>query len=87
MAGAFLAVVDRRKGRGGASWVEEYPEPGGDGPARWIRFEQNGRFSCRTDIPVGIEVYEFGRDYVLGEQRGVLDTEQVVLYELTAPGA
>ncbi|MCH7933334.1 MAG: hypothetical protein IIC36_04995 [Gemmatimonadetes bacterium] len=87
VADALPAFVDVQIGRDGAIWVEEYPEPGGDGPARWIRFEQNGRFSCRTDIPVGIEVYEFGRDYVLGEQRGVLDTEQVVLYELTAPGA
>ena len=87
VADALPAFVDVQIGRDGAIWVEEYPEPGGDGPARWIRFEQNGRFSCRTDIPVGIEVYEFGRDYVLGEQRGVLDTELVVLYELTAPGA
>lgn len=87
VADALPAFVEVQIGRDGAIWVEEYPEPGGHQPAKWIRFDRNGGFSCRTDIPVGIEVYEFGRDYVLGKQQGALGIEQVVLYELTAPGA
>lgn len=78
MSDVQLATTD-------AIWVEEYARPTGADIATWLQFDQDGRFVCRLAVPSGLDVYEFGPDYVLGHREGELNTEQVVLYQLTSP--
>jgi hypothetical protein len=73
---AVMAGVDR------SIWIREYPRPGGNPQARWIRFDESGRFLCRLSIPAGLEVFEFGDDYVLGEEEGEFGEEIVAVYDI-----
>ncbi|HSM03632.1 MAG TPA: hypothetical protein VK858_03385 [Longimicrobiales bacterium] len=52
------------------------------GPALWFRFEPTGEAGCRLDVPDGVDVYEFGPDYMLGETTDEMGVESVVLYAL-----
>jgi hypothetical protein len=75
----FALVVDSE----GMVWVRDYPRAG-DKTSRWTVFTDAGRQLAELDLPPGLEVYEIGRDYILGR---FLDVEEAVpevrLYRLT----
>lgn len=81
-ADSIPAFVSIQLGIDKSVWVREYPATDEDAPQRWIRFDAEGRFQCRSEIHHGLEVYEFGADYVLGKESDDLGVERVVLYEV-----
>lgn len=75
-----------RLGLEGDIWVRGYVAPGEDDPG-WLVFDADGRLQCRADLPFQQtwDVYEIGRDYVLGKIDDELDVEHVRRYGLTRP--
>jgi hypothetical protein len=71
----------------GLVWVQDYPRPGAQA-TRWSVFTSQGVQRAELMLPANLEVYEIGRDYVLGRY---LDPEesvpQVKLYRLQRPNA
>lgn len=69
----------------GYLWVQEYPIPGEGDPA-WLVFDPDGRLAARVSLPTGLNIFEIGSDYVMGEIRDDLDVEYVQLFALDRPG-
>lgn len=78
---------DVQLGADGTIWIQEFPRPTDATQNRWIRFDGTGRLTCRLALPPGLEVYEFGSDYVLGLGEGEFRAEQVMLYRLVLPAS
>lgn len=85
VAGTIPAFVNVLIGTDDAIWIERYRMPNSPPEADWTRFDPMGRFECHAKIPSGLQVYEFGRDYILGEATNELGVETVVLYSLSKP--
>lgn len=83
VAAVIPAFVSVQIGVDGAIWVEEYSMPGESPVSDWIRFDEDGLFSCRVIIPENFEVYEFGSDYILGKRQDALGIETIALYEFS----
>jgi hypothetical protein len=64
-------------------WVQDYPRPQFP-TVRWSIFDRSSRAIAEAAMPTHFEVYEIGRDYVLGRY---LDPEEAVpevrLYRLS----
>jgi hypothetical protein len=75
-------IVDRA----GRLWVKEYDRPLDEESSRWLVFEQDGRFVCQLRIPVSLQVFDAGMDYVLGAERDDLGVEYLVQYRVRPPG-
>jgi hypothetical protein len=71
----------------GLLWVQDYPRPDASSTS-WSVFTAQGNEVARLSLPTHLEVYEIGRDYVLGR---FLDPEesipQVRIYRLQRPAA
>ena len=78
-------MSDVQFGTDGALWVQEYARPTDSIKNRWLQFDGDGRFTCRLVLPPGLDVYEFGSNYVLGKGEGEFRAEQVVLYDFDSP--
>ena len=50
---------------GGDVWVQHYPSAA-SATVRWTVFAPNGRVRATIMMPVALEIYEIGADYVLG---------------------
>ncbi|WP_419166232.1 6-bladed beta-propeller [Candidatus Palauibacter sp.] len=83
VADVFPAASSVTVGRDGRIWVRRYPRP--RETTGWLAFEPEGDFLCHLDPVQGLQVYEFGSDYILGSRRDALDIESVVMYELISP--
>lgn len=46
-------------------WVRDYPRPKAP-TVRWSVFDPAGRLIAAVDVPTYLQVYEIGRDYILG---------------------
>ncbi|WP_419935312.1 6-bladed beta-propeller [Candidatus Palauibacter sp.] len=80
VADSFPTASSVTVGRDGRIWVRRYPRP--REATGWLVFEPEGDFLCHLDPVQGLQVYEFGSDYILGSRRDALDIESVVMYEL-----
>lgn len=76
---AYASVEADARGR---LWVEEY-RPHGEGPRAWTVFDGRGCVADVVEIPEGLEVWEIGRDYVLGKATDDLGLEQVQVWPLS----
>ena len=70
----------------GYLWVREYNLPGEDG-ALWTVFNPDGIVQGLVETPPGLEIYEIGADYILGEVRDEMRVEYVQLWPLDRSGA
>lgn len=76
---AYSAVqIDRL----GNLWVEAFRAPDDDALRNWSVFDPDGRWLGDVVLPEGLEVFEIGRDYVLGKETDELDVEYVRVYAL-----
>jgi hypothetical protein len=66
----------------GNLWVQAYRRPRDTGPSRWLIFDVEGALIARADLPHRLEVFEIGRDYVLGVHPNEEDVERIVLHAL-----
>ncbi len=80
VADSFPTASSVTVGRDGRIWVRRYPRP--REATGWLVFEPEGDFLCHLDPVQGLQVYEFGSDYIRGSRRDALDIESVVMYEL-----
>jgi len=55
-------------------WVRPYPR-GGSATTQWHVFDASGKASAVVDVPTALEVFEIGRDYLLGRY---IDEEDLV---------
>ena len=70
----------------GSLWVREYELPGED-HNRWTVFDAEGRVQGFVEMPVDLEVFEIGDDYVLGRVMDGINVERVQLWPLArSPG-
>jgi hypothetical protein len=81
-ADSFPPVTDLLIGRDDRIWARHWRRPSDSRPREWFAFQPDGQFVCRVRPPQGIEVYEFGRDYVLGLQEDSVGVERVVKHPL-----
>jgi hypothetical protein len=81
----FPAYEALRTDPDGHLWVQSYPRPGEYG-AEWAVFEPDGEWLGDVRMPEGLEVYEIGRDYVLGRWQDEVGVNYVRLYRLRKPG-
>lgn len=70
----------------GNLWVEHFRRPG-DEANRWSVFEADGLLLGVVDLPGGLELYQVGRDFVLGRWQDDLEVEHVRLYPLVKASA
>ncbi|HSM04407.1 MAG TPA: hypothetical protein VK858_07285 [Longimicrobiales bacterium] len=83
VADSFPSMTTVLPGVDDALWIKQYTRPAPEpGPAVWLRFEPSGEARCRLHVPDGVDVYEFGPDYMLGETTDEMGVESVVLYAL-----
>ncbi|MFC1662004.1 6-bladed beta-propeller [Gemmatimonadota bacterium] len=62
-------------------WLEDYSiSPGA--PNSWAVFDSSGRWLGGVTLPEGLDPYEIGPDYLLGEVEDEMDVERVVVYAL-----
>ena len=66
----------------GNLWVQSYRRPTATGPVRWLIFDPDGAVIARIDLPPRLDIFEIGRDYVLGVHPGDDDLERIVLHPL-----
>lgn len=70
----------------GNLWVEDYVEPGKEKEAQsWTIFGPAGELRGRVMTPARFTVLDIGSDYLLGDARGEMDTEQILIYRLIKP--
>jgi hypothetical protein len=81
-ADRFPTLSSLQFGTDGLLWVKEYPRPNNPDAGHWITFDTAGRLTGQCDIPQSLTIFEFGRDYLLGEETDDLGVERVVLYGL-----
>lgn len=63
-------------------WVRAYARPGSP-HANWTVFASNGRMVTEIRVPADLEIYEIGKDYVLGRYLSPdVGTPEVRLYRL-----
>jgi hypothetical protein len=65
----------------GNLWAAEYQVPG-TGQPLWFVFNSSGRFLGEVAMPTGFNVYQIGRDFVLGRRTDELGVERVEIYPL-----
>lgn len=71
----------------GNLWVSEYrPSWAEDGPTVWTVLDPDGRWLGTVTTPPGLQLYEVGRDYVLGRRTDDLGVEHVEMYGLERGG-
>lgn len=68
----------------GYVWLQQYAVPFGPG-RDWIVLAPDGRAFGRVRLPVALEVFEIGADYLLGRWRNDDGEEFVQLYPLSRP--
>lgn len=79
--GTFPAYAALRIDPDGHLWVRSYPRSGESG-AEWSVFGPDGEWLGTVSMPAGLEVFEIGRDYVLGRWKGEFDVDHVRLHRL-----
>lgn len=84
VAERYPAVSGIVVGKDGRIWVRRYAPPEAT-THQWIAFSSEGQALCRAELPE-LEVYEIGRDYLLGHQRDSLGVERVVQYRMRGAG-
>lgn len=82
VADVMPAFSDVMVGTDESIWIKLYPRPGGTAEAEWIRFDPKGHFACRLAVPQYLQVYEFGSDYLVGEEQGEFEVEIVTVYDV-----
>ncbi len=83
VANRFPASSGVTVGRDGRVWVGRYPKPRES--AGWIVFEGDGEFLCHLESVPGLEVWEFGADYLLGTREDALGVESVAIFPFQSP--
>lgn len=83
VAGRFPTVSRLAVARDGRVWVGRYPKPRES--AGWLVFEEDGGFLCHLESVPGVEVREFGADYILGTREDALGVESVVIFPFQVP--
>ncbi len=77
---AFNSLIADRVGH---LWLEEFEPPGEERPgARWTVLDPEGRVLGWVETPDGLEIYEIGADYLLGDARDEFGVEYVQLWSL-----
>jgi hypothetical protein len=69
--------------RPGEIWIERFGRP--DGRATWLVVSDAGATRGEVRLPVGFELFDVGRDFVLGLSRDADDIETVVRHPLAEP--
>lgn len=77
----FPAYSAFRTDPDGRLWVRRYARPGEPG-TEWAVFGSEGEWLGDVVMPEGLEVYEIGRDYVLGRWRDELGVNYVRVHDL-----
>lgn len=83
------AFDDLTDDRAGNTWVRLFRSPADVGPGRWLVLDDQGALLGTAELPVGIDAYEIGPDWLLGLWTDELDVEHVGLWRLNgrpAPG-
>jgi len=83
---AFTALKDDAMGN---TWVRRFRSPADRGSEQWIVLDAQGAMRGTVALPPGIDVYEIGRDWLLGRWTDALEVEHVRLWRLNgrpAPG-
>lgn len=65
----------------GNLWARDYLVAEEDAP-RWSVFDPQGRWLGTVETPAGMNIYQIGRDWILGRVKDELDVEYVRLYPL-----
>ena len=77
---AFNSMIADRVGH---LWLEEFEPPGEERPgARWTVLDPEGRVLGWVETPDGLEIYEIGADYLLGDTWDEFGLEYVQLWSL-----
>jgi hypothetical protein len=76
---AFDGLVDDRAGN---TWVRLFHSPADAEPGRWLVLDDQGALLGTVALPVGIDVYEIGLDWLLGRWTDEFDVEHVRLWRL-----
>lgn len=84
VADRFPASSRIAVGRDGRVWVGRYPRP--REPAGWLVFEADGGFLCHAESVPGLDIWEFGADYLLGTREDALGVESVAIFPFQPPG-
>jgi hypothetical protein len=79
----FPAYAALRTDPAGRLWIQRYAPPGEAG-TEWAVFEPDGEWLGDVVMPEGLEVYEIGRDYVLGKWRDELGVDYLRVHGLGA---
>ena len=83
VADYFPAFASVKSDAVGHLWVEEYEFPGARMPGPlWTVFDPEGRVLGFVETPRGLEIYEIGRDYILGRVESELGVESVQVWRL-----
>lgn len=73
------AFADLKAGASGDVWVKEAAVDS-HGPDRWIVLAPDGSLVAVAHVPAGFDVFQLGRDFVLGRTEDDLGVQRVVLY-------
>lgn len=69
--------------RSGHVWVRRYqPPPSAGAPDSWWVFRPDGRLVAAVELPDGFELYDIGRNWLLGKWEDDVDVEHVQLLAL-----
>jgi hypothetical protein len=64
-------------------WVQSYPSSR-EATVTWTVFRPNGTVAARLSLPATLDVFEIGRDYLLGQRIDAdTDVPEVHLYRVT----
>ncbi|MDE2870139.1 MAG: hypothetical protein OXQ94_00395 [Gemmatimonadota bacterium] len=64
-------------------WVQEYEPPGQERPGSlWTVFDPEGRVLGFVETPDGLDIFEIGEDYVLGQSSDEMNVEFVQVWPL-----
>lgn len=85
IADEFPAFSRLALGRDGRIWVREYRRPTMPAVQRWVGFDSQGRFLCRTEFPFRMELLEIGSDYFLVKDQDEEGVERVLQYRIARP--
>ncbi len=77
----FPAFTAAHVDRVGNIWVQDYEIPG-DEQKRFMVFNPEGILLGPVTMPMDLQVFEIGNDYVLGRMSDDLDIEHVIMYGL-----
>ncbi|MDH3732923.1 MAG: 6-bladed beta-propeller [Gemmatimonadota bacterium] len=68
----------------GTIWVRSHPLPGATAHV-WSVFAEEGAWLGDVEMPAALDVFEIGREFVVGKQLDDLEVEHVVLYRILRP--